>query len=80
MQDVIVQLGYATRGGGLVPLAASRNPALARVVARHILGELSQVKFDDHVLDMLASQERDHLARVMGALGIENPTKTEGKE
>jgi hypothetical protein len=70
MNDVIVQLGYTTRGGGVVPLAASRNRTLVRIVARHILGELSESKYNDELLDMLAKQERNHLSQMMSTLGI----------
>jgi hypothetical protein len=71
MNNVIVQIGYSTTGGGLVPLALSRDPSLARTVARHIIDELSQSNFEDEVLDDLAKKERKHIANILTTLGIE---------
>jgi len=57
MYDVIMQLSHAPMGGSAVLLATSKNLALACAVAQHILGGLSNLKFEDKVLDQLAKQE-----------------------
>jgi hypothetical protein len=78
MSRVVVQIGYAAKNGGFVPLATSRDPSLTQVVARHIMGELSQVKFGDEQLNIMAAQERNHLAAVMKSLSEENQTAGSG--
>ena len=71
MENVCVQLGCTTRNGAYIPIATSRNPALARLVARYMLGEISKRNFDDKVLNMLAEKEQNHFTQVMSSLGIE---------
>ena len=71
--DVITKLEYKTKNGKIVPLATSRNPMLARMVAHYILGEsdvLTEVDFDDKVLNFLASAERNRLADILAAVGL----------
>jgi hypothetical protein len=71
--DVITRLEYRTRNGRIVPLATSRNPRLARMVAHHILGELdelSETHFDDELLNILAVQEREHVGEIFSAMGL----------
>jgi hypothetical protein len=68
----VVQIAYPTAGGGIIPLGMSRDPELVRLVARHIIRELSQFKFEDRILNELVARERDHLASLMPILGIED--------
>jgi hypothetical protein len=70
MSDVLVQLSYVTKGGDIVPLATSQSAALAQVVARHILDELACLKFEDEMIELLATQERHHVARLMRLFGV----------
>ena len=77
--SVIVQIGYANKSGAFVPLATSRDSSLVQVVAKHIMGELSQVKFSDINLNILAAQERNHLASVMKSLSQPEEVDRGGK-
>lgn len=63
---LIVQVSYQTAGGGIVPLATSRDRALAREVARRIIAELESLQVGDRVTRKLAQLESEHLSKVMG--------------
>lgn len=71
--DIITKLEYKTKTGKVVPLATSRNPSLARAVADYILGEsdeLTEVDFNDKVLNFLAAAERNRLEDILAAVGL----------
>ena len=71
--DIVTRLEYRTRNGKFVPLATSRNPRLALLVANHILeelDELTETDFGDELLNTLAGQERNHIEKIFAAMGL----------
>ena len=70
MSNLVVQIGYSTKGGGLVPVAASRDPSLTRFVANQILDELSSSEFEDDTLTKLAQAEHKHVESLFETLGV----------
>ena len=70
MSNVIVQIGYSTTGGGVVPIASSRDRSLTKIVAQQILKELSSSDFDDILLNEIAHKERNHLMELLMTLEV----------
>ena len=70
MGRAVIQIAFQTDGGGLAPLAVSRDPALVREVAQHILRELQAAKCGDPVLDELTLKEAHHLGALFKAIGV----------
>lgn len=56
-----VQLCRRSEHGALIPIGRSADPALARMVARHIAKEMERLRFDDPLLDEIADGERRRL-------------------
>ncbi|MGA2112709.1 MAG: hypothetical protein ABSG98_11280 [Anaerolineales bacterium] len=73
MSKVIVQIGISTKAGGVIPFASTRDPTLARIVAQHIIGELTTANFADAGLRLLAAEEAKTIHRVMGGLAEATP-------
>lgn len=68
--DVVVQIAYRSRGGGLVPLAQTKDGLVVRLVARRILSDLRSQCLSDDILDELVQQEADRMERALTTLRV----------
>lgn len=71
MGRAVIQIAFQTDGGGLAPLALSRDPALVREVAQHILKELQAAQSGDPILDDLSRKEANHLGALLKTIGVQ---------
>lgn len=71
MGNLGVQLVLFSRSGVVAPIAASRDRDLVERVGKHILQRWRNRKFDDEVLDLLAREETNRLAKILESEGLE---------
>ena len=65
-----VQLCRRSRLGALIPIGRTTDPDVVRLVSETIKEELSVLRFEDELLDEVATVEREKLARHMASEGV----------